>query len=204
MREHFSALGAGVTGGWVGGGDGFRFPTAPPAPPSPNPHPPAPLTPLPLPIQHPQERQRHDMVAEHYRRQDADAVAMTALNRELESRLAEAASRAAELTSALRAAELRERQSAARLKTLESRADLARLLADLKVDDLRALAETQSGVTRAITERLLPALSMALPALASEALPDTEPPTPVAVSAAPSRATATAVAPAATAVPASA
>lgn len=144
------------------------------------------------------------MVAEHYRRQDADAVAMTALNRELESRLAEAASRAAELTSALRAAELRERQSAARLKTLESRADLARLLADLKVDDLRALAETQSGFTRAITERLLPALSMALPAMASEASPDTEPPMPVAVSAAPSRATATAVAPAATTVPASA
>jgi hypothetical protein len=140
------------------------------------------------------------MVAEHYHRQDADAVAMTALNRELESRLAEAASRAAEITAQLRAAEARERQAVARLKALESRADLARLLADLKVDDLRALAETQSGVTRAITERLLPALSLALPALAGEATPQAAPPMPAGVPAAPPPATASA----ATAVPAAA
>lgn len=114
-----------------------------------------------------QERQRNEIVAEHYRRQDADAVAMTALNRELEARLDELTTRENELIGELRAAEAREIDVLAKLKTLQSRADLGQLLSQLRVDDLRALAETQSGVTRAINETLLPALTQAIPALAA-------------------------------------
>ena len=92
---------------------------------------------------------------------------MTALNRELEARLDELTTRENELIGELRAAEAREIDVLAKLKTLQSRADLGQLLSQLRVDDLRALAETQSGVTRAINETLLPALTQAIPALAA-------------------------------------
>lgn len=135
-----------------------------------------------------QERQRAGVVAEHYRRQDRDAVSMTALNRELEARLGEKEARLEEQTQMLRATEAREREALARLRGLEARHDIAKLLANFRVDDLKALAETQSGVTRAINETLLPALAQAIPALVSGSPASAQPPAPAPGSAVPAAA----------------
>mmetsp|Transcript_34207 Transcript_34207/g.113215 ORF Transcript_34207/g.113215 Transcript_34207/m.113215 type:complete len:513 (-) Transcript_34207:183-1721(-) len=110
-----------------------------------------------------QERQRHAIEREHYAQQDEEARAMTAWNRELEAQLHTMGRHLREARETLAEAEGREHNATARLKVIEGRHEALVLLSQLKVDDLKALAETQSGVSRAIHEQLLPALAQAMP-----------------------------------------
>lgn len=119
-----------------------------------------------------QARQRHALEHEHFTARDADAVALAALNRELSERLGELEARLGSATLAMRAAEAREREAVAARMAVEGRHDLARLLAHFSASELKALAETQSDVSKAIQEQLLPALEHvrehSLPALARQ------------------------------------